>query len=156
MRFTKWASSWDFGTLSHIMTLCKVIMLTYMCVAMICFWPVSWAASPNLSDITTLTFITGPVKHNFECKNIFFPLSISLNMCFGFSKEPSHWDGSFELLQHMFWLRNKKINCLITHSYLGACSIYYIAVFCQRGSVSTSSTSISKIVRPGQERSYQS
>ena len=29
-------------------------------------------------------------------------------MCFGCSKEPSHWDGSFEHPQHMFWLRNKK------------------------------------------------
>ena len=26
------------------------------------------------------------------------------------SKEPSHGDGSFEYPQHMFWLRNKKIN----------------------------------------------
>ena len=39
---------------------------------------------------------------------IFF--SISLNMCFGCSKEPSHLDGSFEYPQHMFWLRNKKSN----------------------------------------------
>ena len=30
-------------------------------------------------------------------------------MCFGCSKEPSHWDGTFEYPQHMFWLRNKKI-----------------------------------------------
>ena len=37
-------------------------------------------------------------------------LSISLNMCFGCSKEPSHRDGSFEYPQHMFWLGNKKIN----------------------------------------------
>ena len=37
-------------------------------------------------------------------------LSISLNMCFGFSKEPSHRDGSFEYPQHMFWLRIKKNN----------------------------------------------
>ena len=29
-------------------------------------------------------------------------------MCFGCLKEPSHWDGSFEYPQHMFWLRNKK------------------------------------------------
>ena len=36
-------------------------------------------------------------------------LSISLNMCFGCSKEQSHWDGSFEYPQHMFWLRNKNI-----------------------------------------------
>ena len=40
--------------------------------------------------------------------NIF--LSISLNMCFECSKEPSHRDGSFEYPQHMFWLRNKKNN----------------------------------------------
>ena len=33
-----------------------------------------------------------------------------VNMCFGCSKEPSHRDGSFELPQHMFWLRNKKNN----------------------------------------------
>ena len=31
-------------------------------------------------------------------------------MCFGYSKEPSHRDGSFEYPQHMFWLRNKKNN----------------------------------------------
>ena len=40
--------------------------------------------------------------------NIF--LSISLNICFGCSKEPSHWDGAFEHPKHMFWLRNKKNN----------------------------------------------
>ena len=31
-------------------------------------------------------------------------------MCFGCSKELSHWDDSFEYPQHMFWLRNKKTN----------------------------------------------
>ena len=40
--------------------------------------------------------------------NIF--LHISFNICFWCSKEPSHWDGSFEYPQHMVWLRNKKIN----------------------------------------------
>ena len=34
-------------------------------------------------------------------------------VCFGCSKEPSHWDGSFEYPQHMFWLKNKKINFLL-------------------------------------------
>ena len=42
------------------------------------------------------------------CKKIVIILiSISLYMCFGCSKEPSHRDGSFEYPQHMFWLRNK-------------------------------------------------
>ena len=40
----------------------------------------------------------------------FFFSSIILDICFGFSKEPSHRDGSFEYPQHMFWLRNKKNN----------------------------------------------
>ena len=37
-------------------------------------------------------------------------LFISLNMCFGYSKETSHRDDSFKYTQHMFWLRNKKNN----------------------------------------------
>ena len=44
----------------------------------------------------------------FERKNAIIFLSISLNMCFGCSKEPSHRDGSSEYPQHMFQLRNKK------------------------------------------------
>ena len=52
----------------------------------------------------------GPVKQN-NLRNIaIIFLSISLNMCFGCSKEPSHRDGSFEYAQHMFWLRNKNNN----------------------------------------------
>ena len=30
-------------------------------------------------------------------------------MCFGYSKEPSHRDGSFEYPQHKFWLINKNL-----------------------------------------------
>ena len=64
------------------------------------------------------TFIWGPevsmleISKTSECKiwNIF--LSISLNMCYGCSKERSHRDCSFEHPQHMFWLRNKKNNCV--------------------------------------------
>ena len=41
-------------------------------------------------------------------------LPICFNICFGCSKEPSHWDGSFEYPQNMFWLRNKKINFLVS------------------------------------------
>ena len=32
------------------------------------------------------------------------------NICFGCLKESSQRDGSFEYPQHMFWLRDKKIN----------------------------------------------
>ena len=57
--------------------------------------------------------IIGLDKPNFERKivNIFIPISLSI--CFGCSKGPSHWDGSFEYPQHMFWLRNKKIIFLV-------------------------------------------
>ena len=40
--------------------------------------------------------------------NIFIP--ISFNIGFGCLEEQSHRDCSFEYPQHMFWLRNKKIN----------------------------------------------
>ena len=52
----------------------------------------------------------GTVKQFFERKIAIILVSISLNMCFGCSKEPSHRDGSFEYPQHMFWLRNKNNN----------------------------------------------
>ena len=57
--------------------------------------------------------------------NIF--LLISFNICFGYSKEPSHWDCSFEYPQHMFWLRNKKIKFFITKVLL----LYNVFVFLQ-------------------------
>ena len=47
-------------------------------------------------------------------------LSISLNMCFRCSREPSHRDGSFEHPQHMSWLRNKKNSLQLRSPYLGA------------------------------------
>ena len=53
------------------------------------------------------------IKNNiFERKiaNIFLPIHI--NICFGSSKELI-LTVSFEYPQHMFWLRNKKINVLV-------------------------------------------
>ena len=52
---------------------------------------------------------TGLNKQNFAGYNCKYFLPIISNICFGCSKEPSHWDGSFEYQQHMFWFRNKKI-----------------------------------------------
>ena len=39
---------------------------------------------------------------------------INFYICFGCSKEPSHWDDSFEYLNHMFWLKIWKVilNCI--------------------------------------------
>ena len=45
----------------------------------------------------------GPVKQMFlSIKLSFLLLFISLYICFGCSKEPSHRDGSFEYPQNMF------------------------------------------------------
>ena len=38
-------------------------------------------------------------------------------MCFGCSKEPSPWDGSFEYPQHMFWMINEE-NSFIIHTLI--------------------------------------
>ena len=56
--------------------------------------------------------------------NIFLP--ICFNICFRCSKEPSQQDGSFEYPQHMFWLRNKKVNFFLrTLQYLVyTCLVY--------------------------------
>ena len=60
----------------------------------------------------------------FLRKNVIIFLFINFNMYFGRSKEPSHWDGSFEYPQHMFWLTNEKIDFQV-HSYLNAYSIWH-------------------------------
>ena len=57
---------------------------------------------------TSLTW--GQLSKNKLHLTVIIFLSISLNMCFGCSKELSHGDRSFEHPQHMFWLRNKKTN----------------------------------------------
>ena len=52
----------------------------------------------------------GLEREKNERKNVNIFLSISCNICFGHSAEPSHRDGSSEYPQHTFWLRNKKIH----------------------------------------------
>ena len=51
----------------------------------------------------------------FMQKDVNIFLSISLNVCFRFSKEPSDWDGSFEYPQHMLWLRNNTMICVLNY-----------------------------------------
>ena len=57
-----------------------------------------------LTQVQIKTIFEGKIVNNF--------LPISFNRCFGCSKELSHRDGSFEYPQHMYWMRNKKINVL--------------------------------------------
>ena len=59
----------------------------------------SWKKAPPYVQINTI----------FEGKIVIILLPISLNICFGCSKEQSHWDGSFDYPQHMFRFRNMKI-----------------------------------------------
>ena len=62
------------------------------------------------SPISSPSIPQGQLSKNNLRKIAIIFLSISLNMCFGCSKEPFHRDGSFMYPQHMFWLRNKKNN----------------------------------------------
>ena len=64
--------------------------------------------SPQI--VYPLTTLTLNIAKNSLRKIAIIFLSISLNMCFGCSKEPSHQYGSFEYPKHMFWLRNEKNN----------------------------------------------
>ena len=48
------------------------------------------------------------IRKFYLLKILIIFLPNNLNMCFGCSKELSHWDGSFEYPQHMFWMRNKE------------------------------------------------
>ena len=53
------------------------------------------------------------INKYFQRKIVNIFLTIIFSIYFGSSKESSHWDGSFEYPQHIFWLRNKKIIFLI-------------------------------------------
>ena len=57
--------------------------------------------------------VIGLDKHKVSAKSVNIFLPIIFNICFGYSKELSHCDGSFEYPQHMFWLGNKKIIFLV-------------------------------------------
>ena len=50
------------------------------------------------------------ISKSILSKNAIIFLPSSQNMGSGCPKDPSHLDGSFEYPQHVFWLRNKKID----------------------------------------------
>ena len=55
---------------------------------------------------------------------------INFYICFGCSKEPSHWDDSFEYLNHMFWLKIWKVilNCILLFFFIMKPTIVLIII----------------------------
>ena len=49
---------------------------------------------------------------------LFYFLFLNQNICCGYSKEPSHWDGSFEHPKHMLKLVGKKIFTILRSKLL--------------------------------------
>ena len=64
----------------------------------------SLSANASINRRKVRTFTIGLDKTINERQNviIFLFLSIPFTICCGYSKEPSHGDGSFEYIQHMF------------------------------------------------------
>ena len=61
--------------------------------------------------IECLIFVSGP-QIRVRNKKVFF-LFLNQNICCGYSKEPSQWDGFFEHPKHMFKVMDKKIIAIL-------------------------------------------
>ena len=79
---------------------------------------------PNRSPLHYLfhqtSMIEALISKIFEHKTVLkYCLTHQLkHICFEYSKEPSHRHGSFENLQHVFWLRKNKNKFWLLHSYM--------------------------------------
>ena len=86
------------------------------CSPLLHFWVISlestleWKACA-LNSYTLLRYFDGGGGGGGgqRSRNAIIFLFMDSYMCFGCSKEPSHWDGSFEHPQHMFWMWSIKI-----------------------------------------------
>ena len=58
-----------------------------------------------------------------------FFLFLNQNICCGYSKEPSQWDGSFEHPKHMFKLMDKDRNAILGGSLSGPICLAVIVAF---------------------------
>ena len=89
----KWLNIWQIDTWY------ERDMVTYLLVSLY-YWYAAWSHEPMYAILYLLHWLR---LANFSAGRIMIiRLSISLNMCFGCSKETSHWDGSFEHPQHLF------------------------------------------------------
>ena len=71
----------------------------------------SWVDWVWVVPIYWYTHISG-LKLTVRNRKIIF-LFFNQNLCCGYSKEPSQWDGSFEQPRHMFKLMDKKIIAIL-------------------------------------------
>ena len=60
------------------------------------------------------------------CAGKLFFLFLNQNICCGYSKEPSHWDGSFEHPKHMFKLMGKEINAILEAQTILSGPMYFL------------------------------
>ena len=68
-----------------------------------------------MSQLICILFVRTYVKSAYQ-KVIF--LFLNQNICCGYSKEPSQWDGSFEQPKHMLKLMGKKIFTILRSKIL--------------------------------------
>ena len=77
-----------------------------------------WLAPPEASKSGTFLFYKRAGLQLRVRTKIFFFLLLNQNICCGYSKEPSHQDGSFEHPQHMLKLMGKKIFTILRSNIL--------------------------------------
>ena len=98
-------------------TFIKLPVVTKTFVLSIFEWPfyTGFTVSPNLFYILR-PVIKGLYLTGLQIRvrtGILFLLYVNQNICCGYSKEPSQWEGSFEHTKHMFKLMCKEINAIL-------------------------------------------
>ena len=76
----------------------------------------------NLIDLKSCPTPPPPPHKKTKTKRVcnwkLFFIFLNQNICYGYSKEPSQWDGSFEHPKHMFKLMDKKIITILRRTFL--------------------------------------
>ena len=89
----------------------------------------TWKSEMDLSVWKERPWFSQPVQWSRDKqKKLALNCNYFLIICCGCSKEPSHWDDSFEYPQNMFWLRNKKNNFQIQYTLICKPEVSY---FCK-------------------------
>ena len=76
-----------------------------------------FAIETTNSCILTTNELVWTSSFDFSTRKIIF-LFFNQNICCGYSKEPSQWDGSFEHPKHMLIIMGKKIFTILRWKFL--------------------------------------